>query len=116
MAETVTSTRESPIMITSEELRAYISQKFAAHVDIPADELFGHDLTLSAIIARSPRMTNSVDLMEAFARTANGLRKEHGLRVRLPTLPLDTPVSEVLSVFIAEAQASLTPPHAIAAE
>jgi hypothetical protein len=103
-------------MIDTNELRAYISQKFAEHVDVPGDELFGRDLTLSAIIARSPRMTNSVDLMEAFARTANGLRKEHGLRVRLPTLPLDTPVSEVLRVFIAEAQASKTTTQPIAAE
>jgi hypothetical protein len=101
-------------MIKTEELRAYISQKFSEHVDVPADELFGQDLTLSAIIARSPKMTNSVDLMEAFARTANGLRKEHGIRVRLPTLPLDTPVSEVLRVFIAEAQATKTTPAAAA--
>lgn len=103
-------------MITTDELRAYISQKFAEHVGIPADELFGEDLTLSAIIARSPRMTNSVDLMEAFARTANGLRKQYGLRVRLPTLSLDTPVSEVLGVFIAEAQASTSTTNATAAE
>jgi hypothetical protein len=59
-------------------------------------------------------MTNSVDLMEAFARTANGLRKQHGLRVRLPTLPLDSTISEVLRVFIAEAEKSMTP--GIAAE
>lgn len=47
-------------------------------------------------------MTNSIDLMEAFARTANALRKDYGVRVRLSALPLDTPTSTVLKVFLDE--------------
>jgi hypothetical protein len=86
-------------------LTSYISTKFSLHVGIPEAELFGEDLSLAAIIRRSDRLTNSVDLMEAFARTANGLRKEHGVRVRLPTLSLETPISTVLAVFLSEAQA-----------
>jgi hypothetical protein len=54
------------------------------------------------VISRSPRMTNSIDLMEAFARTANAVRKDYGVRVRLPALPLDTPTSAVLKVFLDE--------------
>ncbi|MGO4753570.1 hypothetical protein AB4212_34075, partial [Streptomyces sp. 2MCAF27] len=54
------------------------------------------------VIASSPRMTNSIDLMEAFARTANGLRKDYGVRVRLPALPLDTPITTVLKTFLDE--------------
>ena len=89
----------------SATLRAYICSKFSQHVGLAETELFGEDLTLAAVIQRSQRLTNSVDLMEAFARTANGLRKEHGIRVRLPTLALDTPISTVLEVFMSEAQA-----------
>lgn len=83
-------------------LRSYICAKFSLHVGIPEAELFGEDLSLAAVIRRSDKLTNSVDLMEAFARTANSLRKEHGVRVRLPTLSLETPISTVLEVFLAE--------------
>lgn len=86
-------------------LREYIRAKFCENVGLTQEEVFGPDLTLAALITRSEKMTNSVDLMEAFARTANGLRKEHGVRVRLPALSLDTPVSKVLEVFLQEVQA-----------
>ncbi len=89
----------------STSLRSYISAKFSLHVGIPEPELFGEDLSLATIIHRSERLTNSVDLMEAFARTANALRKEHGVRVRLPALSLETPISTVLAVFLKEAEA-----------
>lgn len=89
-------------MPDAQELESYIRQKFAENVGLSVAELFSDDLTLAALITRSERMTNSVDLMEAFARTSNGLRKEYGLRVRLPALSLDTPVSKVLAVFLAE--------------
>lgn len=90
-------------------LRACIRAKFSEHVGLTEAALFGENLTLSAIIHRSERLTNSVDLMEAFARTANALRKAHGVRVRLPTLSLDTPISTVLEVFMAEAAAQQSP-------
>ncbi|GAA1500632.1 hypothetical protein GCM10009760_62400 [Kitasatospora kazusensis] len=83
-------------------VESYIRQKFAEHAGLSEDQLFVDDVTLAAVIGRSPRMTNSIDLMEAFARTANALRKDYGVRVRLPALPLDTPVSTVLKVFIEE--------------
>jgi len=92
-------------MFDIHEMETYIRGKFAEHVGLSETELFGEDLTLAALITRSARMTNSVDLMEAFARTSNGLRKDFGLRVRLPALSLDTPTSRVLEVFLQEAQA-----------
>lgn len=88
-----------------QELEAYIRRKFAEHVGLSEATLFEEDLTLAVLITRSERMTNSVDLLEAFARTANGLRKDYGLRVRLPALSLDTPISRVLAIFLREAQA-----------
>ncbi|WP_406205750.1 hypothetical protein OH807_31460 [Kitasatospora sp. NBC_01560] len=84
------------------EVEAYIRGKFAEHTKIEEAELFTADLTLAAVISRSPAMTNSIDLMEAFARTANAVRKDHGARVRLPALPLDTTTTAVLAEFIAE--------------
>ncbi|HSP81266.1 MAG TPA: hypothetical protein VLQ93_22295 [Myxococcaceae bacterium] len=86
-------------------LREFIRGKFCENVGLTQEEVFGADLTLAALVTRSERMTNSVDLMEAFARTANALRKEHGVRVRLPALSLETPVSQVLDVFLKEVQA-----------
>ncbi|KJK56445.1 hypothetical protein [Saccharothrix sp. ST-888] len=83
-------------------VESYIRQKFAEHAGLTEEQIFVDDVTLAVVISRSPRMTNSIDLMEAFARTANALRKDHGVRVRLPALPLDTPTSTVLKVFIEE--------------
>lgn len=88
----------------SDELSVYIQKKFCESVGLSVEEVFGPDLTLAAIISRSEKMTNSVDLMEAFARTANFLRRDHGIRVRLPALALDTPISKVLAVFLQEVE------------
>ncbi|MFX4292287.1 hypothetical protein [Streptomyces bohaiensis] len=86
------------------ELDSYIRRKFAEHAEVPEAELFAPDVTLADVVGRSPRMTNSIDLMESFARTANSLRKEHGIRVRLPALPLDTPLAKVVELFLAECE------------
>ncbi len=89
-------------MADIDELKAYIRAKFCENVGLAPEAVFGPDLTLAEVIARSERLSNSVDLMEAFARTSNALRKDHGLRVRLPALSLDTPISRVLEVFVQE--------------
>lgn len=91
-------------MAEVEELKVYISRKFCENVGLTLEEVFGPDLTLSAIVSRSTRLNNSVDLMEAFARTSNALRKEHGVRVRLPALSLDTHISQVMDLFLRECQ------------
>ena len=89
-------------MTDMEELKDFILRKFSENVGLSQEALLGEDLTLAALITRSERMTNSVDLMEAFARTSNALRKGYSIRVRLPALALDTPVSEVMAVFVEE--------------
>jgi hypothetical protein len=83
-------------------VESYIRQKFAEHAGLADERLFGDDVTLADVVSRSSRMTNSIDLMEAFAKTANALRKDYGVRVRLPALPLDTPTSTVLKTFLEE--------------
>lgn len=87
-----------------DDLRRYISAKFCEVVKLSEAEVIGANPTLREIVAVAPGMTNSVDLMEAFARTANALRKDHGLKVRLPTVPLDSHVAEVLEIFLDEAE------------
>ncbi|MDT0542170.1 MULTISPECIES: hypothetical protein [Streptomyces] len=84
------------------EVEPYIRKKFAENAGLTEEQLFVADATLTDLIALSPRMTNSIDLMEAFARTANALRKDYGVRVRLPALPLDTPITTVLKTFLDE--------------
>ncbi|MEU3183388.1 hypothetical protein ABZ707_04125 [Streptomyces sp. NPDC006923] len=86
------------------ELDYYIRRKFSEHAELPEEELFASGVTLADVVSRSPRMTNSIDLMESFARTANSLRKDHGIRVRLPALPLDTPISNVVALFLEECE------------
>lgn len=80
-------------------LQTYVCETFSSYAGLPADQILGEDLTLAQIVARSEKMNNSLDLMEAFARTANALKKSHGVRVRLPTFPLDTPISTVLQAL-----------------
>ncbi len=77
----------------------YIKRTFARSIDLSETEIFDQDLTLGQVIAASQVLHNSVDLMEAFAKTANALKKDHGIRVKLPAFALDTPMSEVLASF-----------------
>ena len=81
-------------------LQTYIESKLCDSVRLSHDELFKVDVTLAEVVTRSGWMTNSVDLMEAFARAANALRKDHGIRVRLPALTLDTPMSKVVLLLV----------------
>ncbi len=87
-----------------EHIDQYIRTTFASSVGMKEEEIFGENLTLAQIMARSGKLHNSIDLMEAFARTANGLKKEHGVKVRLPAFPLDTRISEVLASFMSEVE------------
>ena len=93
---------ESKTASPTRGVESYIRQVFAQNAAIAEDELFSDGMTLAMVIGRGPRMTNSIDLMEAFARTANAVRKDYGVRVRLPALPLDTPTSTVLALFLDE--------------
>ena len=81
-----------------------ICEIFAENVGLSASEIVDNDLTLSEIIASSDELHNSIDLMEGFAKTANVLKKQYGVQVRLPAFSLDTPISNVLEVFLDEAQ------------
>jgi len=86
------------------DLKDFICRKFSENVGLPPDELFGQDLSLAQVISRSEKMNNSVDLMEAFAKSSNALRKQYGVRVRLPALSLETPISRVVELFVQECQ------------
>lgn len=78
---------------------AFLMETFAAAAALSVAEIRDHDLTLAEIIARSTAMNNSLDLMEAFARTANAARQKYGVTVRLGVFPLDTPISVVLKAL-----------------
>ncbi len=84
------------------DLKDFICRKFCENVGLAPDEMFGQDLSLAQIITRSERMQNSVDLMEAFAKSSNALRRQYGVRVRLPALSLETPISQVVELFVQE--------------
>lgn len=86
------------------DVKDFICRKFCENVGLAPDEMFGQDLSLAQVIARSERMQNSVDLMEAFARSSNALRKQYGIRVRLPALSLETRISQVVELFVQECQ------------
>ena len=73
-----------------QHLAATIRRTFAASVALPEDDIFGENLTLAQVTSRSASLHDSVDLMEAFAKTANGLKREYGVRVRLAAVALET--------------------------
>jgi hypothetical protein len=88
----------------ADEIKSYVCAKFAEIIGLPASEFIDANLSLAAIVTRSDKLTNSVDLMEAFAKTANAVKKQFGFRVRLSAFPLDTPISTVIEAFVAEVQ------------
>jgi hypothetical protein len=93
------------------EIENLICTSFSENVALGREEIFGQNLSLAEIISRSQGMYNSVDLMEAFARTANTLKRDLGVQVRLPAFPLDTPISAVLEAFLAQVEPLQTAPE-----
>lgn len=90
-----------------ENISTYIRTLFATSVGLKEEEVFGENLTLSEIMHRSEKLHNSVDLMETFARVANGVKRDYGVKIRLPAFPLETPISDVLASFLAEAEKAM---------
>lgn len=88
--------------MTTSEVEPFVRRKFAEFSELAEDEIFVDGVSMSTVIARSDRMTNSLDIMEAFARTSKALRAEYGVRVRLPTMSLDTPMSTMLKAIVEE--------------
>ena len=86
------------------QMKQYLCRTFAANAGLPDSVIFADDLTLAEIVSRSERMHNSVDLVEAFARTANAIERDHGMRVRLPAFSLETPISTVLDSILEESE------------
>ncbi|MFY1636759.1 hypothetical protein ACN27F_26360 [Solwaraspora sp. WMMB335] len=86
----------------NDRVEVYLRQKFAEYSGLPDEQLFAVDATLATVLASSPKMTNSIDLMEALARTSNAIRQEFGVRVRLPALPLETSSQTMLKLFLEE--------------
>jgi hypothetical protein len=90
------------VTMENHAVELYIRQRFAAYSGLTDEQLFAPDATLATVLASSTKMTNSIDLMEALARTSNAIRKDYGVRVRLPALPLETPTATMLKVFLEE--------------
>jgi hypothetical protein len=88
----------------AEDLRSFVYQRFAHEVGLPTAELLAENLTLAEVVKRSPKIVNSVDLMECFARTSNALRREHGVRVRLPAYPVTTEIKTIVDSFIEQVE------------
>ena len=89
-------------MAEFDDLKDFVCRKFSENVGLKPEVLFGQDLSLGEVISRSEHMKNSVDLMEAFAKSSNALRKQYGVRVRLPALSLETRISRVVELFVEE--------------
>lgn len=83
-------------------MKSYLCRTFAANAGLPDSVIFADDLALAEIVSRSERMHNSVDLVEAFARTANAVERDYGIRVPLPAFSLETHISTVLDSILEE--------------
>jgi hypothetical protein len=103
-------------MLDQEKLTKHLHSTFSAIVDLPVAEVFEANITLSEIMARSAGLANSVDLMEAFAKCAKSTRQEFGVRLRLPAMPLSTPINEVMDLLVSQALETSTEGQVNAAE
>lgn len=86
-----------------ESLKAFAYERFSEHVGLSVGYVRDEDPTMGEVIEKADELINSVDLMEAFAKTSNDIHARHGIRIQLPALPLDTPMSEVMGEFIQRA-------------
>jgi hypothetical protein len=88
----------------TKELRDFIREAFAAEVGLPPSDVLAEGVTLADVMKRSPKIVNSVDLMECFARTSNAVRKAYGIRVRLPAYPVNTTLDTIVDSFIEQVE------------
>jgi hypothetical protein len=91
-------------------MEEFLRAAFADNAGLPASLIFDNDLTLAEIISRSDRMHNSVDLIEAFARTANALEHEYGVRISLPMFSLDSRISAVIASILPDIERATAAP------
>lgn len=89
------------------DIASFVYERFSTEVGLSRADLDGN-VTLADVVHRSPRITNSVDLMECFAKTSNAVRREFGVRVRLPAYPVNTTIGTLVDAFIDQARAQLT--------
>jgi len=84
----------------TEALFNFAIQTFAEVVQLQEEDLKNKNYSLIEIVANSEILINSVDIMEAFAKTANRIKREFGIKVRLPSLPMDTAILDVMAALI----------------
>jgi hypothetical protein len=84
----------------SDDVRRFIHSVLVDHSGLEAPWLSESDRTLSDVLWASERLHNSVDLMECFAKIANGLKARYQSSVRLRAFPLDTPLSVVVDSLL----------------
>jgi hypothetical protein len=94
------------------DIATFVYQRFSTEVGLSRSELDG-GTTLADVVHRSPKITNSVDLMECFAKTSNAVRREYGVRVRLPAYPVDTTIKTLVDSFIEQVEAQLAQEKAV---
>lgn len=94
-------------------MEEFLRATFAENAGLPASLIFDNDLTLAEILSRSDRMHNSVDLIEAFARTANALEHQYGVRIGLPMFSLDSRISAIMASILPDNERAAAPADAV---
>jgi hypothetical protein len=97
-----------------ENLEDLVLKTFSKHVSIDQETLIAQNMSMSSILETSDKLVNSVDLMEAFAATSNSLYREIKIKVKLPVLPLSTPIIDVLGMFVDQAMEQMGDSHELA--
>lgn len=72
----------------------FFKESIAEKLGIPPSKLYGHDLSLSDVIANSETAMNSIDIMEAFAYALAKHELENS--VNLPVFTLDYTIDQVI--------------------
>ncbi|QUM82629.1 hypothetical protein HWV01_21465 [Moritella sp. 5] len=78
------------------EFKELVLDTISKHSNISKTIISKSHFTLSELIHTSPKLINSVDLMEVFAYTAIQIKKKYQVAPKLPALPLSTTMDEVV--------------------
>ena len=78
------------------EFKELVLDTISKHSEISIMIISKPQFTLSELLSTSPKLINSVDLMEVFAHTSIQIKKEYKVAPKLPALPLSTTIDEVV--------------------
>ncbi len=89
------------------EFKKLVLDTISQHAEITKILISTPLFTLADLLSASPKLINSVDLMEVFAHTAIQIKKKYNVAPKLPALPLNTTIDEVVEYLFEKTKLKL---------